>query len=190
MESHDRWSHAEFLQRESHQLESAMRGLQSHLITVLFGSLTIGAVSVAALVEYSKFDVILAVPVILPLAWLTGTRLLAELFAIAAQRRAVENSISDILQEIGSDAGFRAWEAEGGRAVVRGLPNLILFSWFVTISTGLGVICVVTAWNHDAATMYVWMALGVFVAGGIASVTSGISAVRVFNRIPERFPPR
>lgn len=190
MDSQYCWSQAEFLQRESHQLDSAMRGLQSHLLTVLLGSLTIGAVSAAAMVEYSKFDIILIVPVTLPLAWLTGTRLLAELFAIAAQRRAVENAISDILRGLGSDAGFRPWEATGGRAVVNGFPNLALYVWFAGISIGLGAVCIVAAWNHDATMAYVWLALGAFAAGGTAAIASGISAVRVFQRSPHEFPAR
>jgi hypothetical protein len=44
----EQWARADFLQRESHQLDNAMRALQAQMVTILAGSLTAGTASAVA----------------------------------------------------------------------------------------------------------------------------------------------
>ena len=184
----ERWQRVEFLQRESHQLASTVQALQAHLVAIMLGSFTVLTASAIGLAQFEKYDILLVVPAVLPLAWLTGTRLLAELFVCAAQRRAIEVEIQTGLKTLGSDAGFRPWESIAGRLIVRSVSNFGFYAWFSAFSALLGVSCIAAAWINDSDRTLLWLSVGTFVAGGSVAVVSGIGAVRLFDRVPPTFP--
>lgn len=184
----EEWQHVEFLQRESHGLAVTTQGLQAHLIAVMLGSFTVLTATAIGLAQFDKYEILLVVPAVLPLAWLSGVRLLAELYVCAAQRRAIENEMWAALRRLDAEAGFRPWESMAGPSITRSASNLAFYAWFSVFSAVLGVSCIGAAWAHGSDRTFLWLAVATFVAGGSLAIAGGVGAVRLFLRFPETFP--
>src|SRR5690242_18240212 len=150
MSAHER---IQLLQGEAQAYQEQMRSMYSTMYSFIGGGVTLGVAAASFLAEKGRFDVLLALPLLIPLIWLNLARMLADSWAMAAHRYQAELTITILLRKSNQLGGYRPWDEAGGKEAYESRANRLFFAVLALMSAALIVGSIWAAWRYgDLAT--------------------------------------
>jgi hypothetical protein len=178
----------QLLQREAQAYQGQMRALYSTMYSFIGAGITLGVAAASFLAEKGRFDVLLAIPLLVPLIWLNLARMIADSYAMAAHRYQAEQTITILLRKSKQLGGYRPWDEAGGKEAFESRANLLFFGSLALMSVALIVGSIWAAWRYgDLATgWYVATLVSSALLCGV-TVWAVVSALTVYDKTLRHF---
>jgi hypothetical protein len=136
----------DYLQRESHQLDTARRLIAARVEhTLLLAVPALGAAAAVSLAD-RRWALALSLPWLVVLVWAIILAALNEAFVLAATRSVLEDQIERLLPRLQPVVRMVGWERGGARLAVRSTSSVFVMAVAASIGLAVCVLCFVLPW--------------------------------------------
>lgn len=161
---------ATILRDDIEHYDDVVRQYLERLYQLLLLVFPVGGVAVAALYQYEQYLILLLIPILTALAILAAASLTVEMYALAAHKYFLEESLTSLLRSY-MPSGLRAastvpWDDVGGSLVGGALANRALWTLFPFMVVAGGGLSIAAAWINLGHLWY-WAAVAVPVSSAL-----------------------